>query len=150
MIPHTFWILRVITLAQLLFAFLDNTTAHEQAFPLLDCPPECLCDRNLPETSVPNGGKLQPHMYFSTDDQPDGSAAGEDYSVHALCMIGRGAGFEKIEDLLSLDTSVLKIIYTSQTERFQLNASNLARFVQLRELHVQSLQPQLLRFEIDA
>lgn len=30
-----------------------------------------------------------------------------------------------------------------------MNASNLARFVQLRELHVQSLQPQLLRFEID-
>lgn len=40
-------------------------------------------------------------------------------SFHALCMVAQGAGFEKIEDLLSLDTTVLKIIYTSQTEQYQ-------------------------------
>ncbi|XP_058128930.1 insulin-like growth factor-binding protein complex acid labile subunit [Anopheles ziemanni] len=153
MVPQTFSILRVITLAQLLLLAIDDTAAGEQSYALLDCPPECLCDRNQAEVSAGSNGatKSQQH-YYPADGQPTADfddPAGEDYSVHALCMIGRGAGFEAIEDLLSLDTSVLKIVYTSQTERFQLNASNLARFGQLRELHVQSLQPQLLRFEID-
>uniref|UniRef100_A0A182QQN8 LRRCT domain-containing protein n=1 Tax=Anopheles farauti TaxID=69004 RepID=A0A182QQN8_9DIPT len=128
-----------------------TTGAHDRSFALLDCPPECLCDRNQPEVFHSNvtSKTLQTQDGFSSAEFGAGSD-GEPASFNALCMVGQGAGFEKIEDLLSLDTTVLRIIYTSQTEQYQLNASNLVRFVHLRELHVKSLQAQLLRFSLDA
>ncbi|XP_050072105.1 insulin-like growth factor-binding protein complex acid labile subunit [Anopheles maculipalpis] len=118
--------------------------ARDRSFALLDCPPECMCDRSSPE--VGNDGSNSTSKPSVSDYEADGSVP----SFHALCMVGQGAGFEKIEDLLSLDTTVLKIIYTSQTEQYQLNASNLVRFRHLRKLHVQSVKAQLLRFSLDA
>ncbi|XP_053660121.1 insulin-like growth factor-binding protein complex acid labile subunit [Anopheles marshallii] len=133
-----------IFVAVVLMSLLHAAKARDTPFALLDCPPECMCDRNSksPET-----------LDFAEDPVTSGAISELDdsgSSFHALCMVGQGAGFEKIEDLLSLDTAVLKIIYTSQTEQYQLNASNLVRFQHLRELHVQSLQAQLLRFSLDA
>ncbi|XP_052863262.1 toll-like receptor 3 [Anopheles cruzii] len=127
-----------------------EATAHgEQRFALLDCPPECMCNR-VSEKSVPKRETSDAQQQNDTSSDVGSDSDDATSTVHALCMVGQGASFVKIEDLLSLDTSVLKLIYTSQTERYQLNASNLERFAQLRQLHIQSVNPHLLRFDIDA
>uniref|UniRef100_A0A182K126 3-phosphoinositide-dependent protein kinase 1 n=1 Tax=Anopheles christyi TaxID=43041 RepID=A0A182K126_9DIPT len=134
---------------------LHAAKARDRSFALLDCPPECLCDRNQPEVENEANRTSKPspplNALNGNSEVPElGDTERSTTTFHALCMVGQGAGFEKIEDLLSLDTTVLKIIYTSQTEQYQLNASNLVRFQHLRELHLQSLQAQLLRFSLDA
>uniref|UniRef100_A0A2C9H8T9 LRRCT domain-containing protein n=1 Tax=Anopheles quadriannulatus TaxID=34691 RepID=A0A2C9H8T9_ANOQN len=145
----------VVAVLVLLSLLLHATEARDRSFALLDCPPECLCDRPL-QPEVWTEANRTSKASSTTQDDFEGNTEllgdNEDSSgsFHALCMVAQGAGFEKIEDLLSLDTTVLKIIYTSQTEQYQLNASNLVRFHHLRELHVQSLQAQLLRFSLDA
>uniref|UniRef100_A0A182PH15 3-phosphoinositide-dependent protein kinase 1 n=1 Tax=Anopheles epiroticus TaxID=199890 RepID=A0A182PH15_9DIPT len=133
-----------------------SKASGDRSFALLDCPPECLCDRSQPETWKEVNRTTKPSSAQSDfvgnaeEVSASGEGDGSSTSFHALCMVGHGAGFEKIEDLLSLDTTVLKIIYTSQTEKYQFNASSLVRFQHLRELHVQSLQAQMLTFSLDA
>ncbi|XP_035896536.1 insulin-like growth factor-binding protein complex acid labile subunit [Anopheles stephensi] len=133
----------LLVLVVVLLSLLQAALARDRSFALLDCPPECMCDRSSPEVGNGSNKTSKPS---ASDYEADGGVP----SFHALCMVGQGAGFEKIEDILSLDTTVLKIIYTSQTEQYQLNASSLVRFRHLRELHVQSVQAQLLRFSLDA
>uniref|UniRef100_A0A2Y9D1U1 LRRCT domain-containing protein n=1 Tax=Anopheles funestus TaxID=62324 RepID=A0A2Y9D1U1_ANOFN len=133
----------VVLFVVVILSLLLPAKAHDPSFALLDCPPECMCDR---ASKSPTPDYAEEPVTSDDISEHDGTVS----SFHALCMVGQGVGFEKIEDLLSLDTTVLKIIYTSQTEQYQLNASNLVRFQHLRELHVQSLQAQMLSFSLDA
>uniref|UniRef100_A0A903Z077 LRRCT domain-containing protein n=1 Tax=Anopheles minimus TaxID=112268 RepID=A0A903Z077_9DIPT len=128
-----------VVLAVVLLSLLHAAKAREPSFALMDCPPECMCDR-ASKSQIPD----------YAEESGTTEAEGPFSSFRALCMVGQVEGFERIEDLLSLDTTELKIIYTSQTEQYQLNASNLVRFQHLRDLHVQSMQAQLLRFSLDA
>ncbi|XP_035776231.1 toll-like receptor 3 [Anopheles albimanus] len=154
MIPHNstrqrLWCGRhaaIILLLLLINALYYATAALEQPLALLDCPPECMCERILEENLHPPAeltSKEQSFPEVGSDEE------GGNMAVHALCMIGQGSAFVRIEDLLSLDTTVLKIIYTSHTESYQLNASNLVRFAHLRELRLQSVKPHMLSFDID-
>ncbi|XP_050086401.1 toll-like receptor Tollo [Anopheles aquasalis] len=153
MIPHNgtrqrWWCSQaaIISLLLLINALCDATAALEQPFALLDCPPECMCERIPEETQhapVESTSNEQSFPEVGSDEE------GGNMAVHALCMVAQGSTFMKIEDLLSLDTTVLKIIYTSLTESYQLNASNLVRFVHLRELRLQSVKPHMLSFDID-
>ncbi|XP_053679294.1 insulin-like growth factor-binding protein complex acid labile subunit [Anopheles nili] len=122
---------------------LHVSEAHERPFDLTDCPAECLCDQVQPESFHFNNKTTFTVRRDAVRLDSDGM------SLHALCMIRQSSGFKNVEDYLPSDTAVLKIVYASQTEQYQLNASSLARFTHLRELHVQSLKSQLLRFSLD-